>query len=566
MHSKPSRSWLVPLHGTVLTAVVLFLAWPAPASIADSSPVSTAPDPAITSNTSDRTGQVLPTATEATGPVLTIDQAVTMALSHNPSVLLAQLKLENAIAQIDLTRAGGLPQVQASLVDTQSSQRSFSAAGGGSTSSVGLPNGGSIPVVVDQSSSTIRTPTSTSTAAAGSSSISNTSTGTASGTSQAVSASTGSLGESVPAVLTAYSGALSKAEGTEPVSHANPSGNTQSGGQYNNYSGKISFSQPLDVFGLVPAGLEVSALTRDFYQIDLERVSNEVALTTKTDFINVLRDQDSIATEQDQLEASNESLRTAQAQYSVGTIPEYDLLTAEANLSNVQQLLYSAQNQLDLDLASLNNVLGRQQNDTVTVQPPPLPPLNLKFNLSDLISTAYDKRPELLQANSNIEIARKLVRLNAAALYPSISLTGSGNYNGTQQPGTPQTTYSISADLGIPLYDGGATRSRVRSAEITVSAQEETLEQLKQNIALEVRQAYIATVNAQVRSSSAQDGVAEATEALRIANLRYQNQIGTLLDVTNAQAQLATARNNLSTAQHDYQTSLAQLLRAEGGR
>jgi outer membrane protein len=53
---------------------------------------------------------------------------------------------------------------------------------------------------------------------------------------------------------------------------------------------------------------------------------------------------------------------------------------------------------------------------------------------------------------------------------------------------------------------------------------------------------------------------------VRLAQVRYQNGLGTLLDIINAQAQLATARNNLATAQYNYQTSLAQLVRAEGGR
>ena len=58
----------------------------------------------------------------------------------------------------------------------------------------------------------------------------------------------------------------------------------------------------------------------------------------------------------------------------------------------------------------------------------------------------------------------------------------------------------------------------------------------------------------------------QATEAYRLATVRFQNGIGTILDEINAQAQLAQARTNLLNAQYDYQTSLAQLVRAIGGR
>ena len=83
---------------------------------------------------------------------------------------------------------------------------------------------------------------------------------------------------------------------------------------------------------------------------------------------------------------------------------------------------------------------------------------------------------------------------------------------------------------------------------------------------LEVRQAYLNINDAQTRASSATLGSQQAAEAARIAALRYQNGLGTFLDVINAQAQLAQAQINELNAQYDYQTALAQLVRAVGSR
>ena len=81
-----------------------------------------------------------------------------------------------------------------------------------------------------------------------------------------------------------------------------------------------------------------------------------------------------------------------------------------------------------------------------------------------------------------------------------------------------------------------------------------------------MRQALANIADAQTRASSAGLGAQQAEEAYRLANVRYKNGIGTILDVVNAQAQLAQARSNLVNAQYDYQTSLAQLTRAIGSR
>ena len=99
-----------------------------------------------------------------------------------------------------------------------------------------------------------------------------------------------------------------------------------------------------------------------------------------------------------------------------------------------------------------------------------------------------------------------------------------------------------------------------------VDTQVLTLEQVKLNVSLEVRQATLNIRSAQAQVASAQTGVAQAQEALRLAYLRYQGGLGTFLDVLNALAQLARTRTDLSNADFFYQTSLAQLVRATGGR
>jgi outer membrane protein TolC len=60
--------------------------------------------------------------------------------------------------------------------------------------------------------------------------------------------------------------------------------------------------------------------------------------------------------------------------------------------------------------------------------------------------------------------------------------------------------------------------------------------------------------------------VAEARESLRLANIRYKAGTGTLLEVTNAEADLAVAETNLATAQFQLLTEFASLQRSEGLR
>ena len=345
----------------------------------------------------------------------------------------------------------------------------------------------------------------------------------------------------------------------------NGSFNTGNSGYNNNDSARVSVTQGIDIFHLVPAAEDVERITRDFYVTDLDRTQNETALSVKNQFFTVLRDQDQGAVYEEQVAADTESVRVTQARVTAGAAAEFDLLTAQTTLSNAQQLLSSARNTLTLAQVNLNNLLGLGPDVPIALQNPATPPLNQTFNTPQLTQTALVRRPELRQADSNIVIAQRLVRLAGVGLLPSLSVVGSGNYNGHVASG-PHDTFSLSAVLGIPLYDGGTTKAKVKEAESDLRSQQITRDQLRENVAVEVRQALSNINDAQTRAASSGLGVTQAQEAYRLATVRYQNGIGTILDEINAQAQLAQARLNLLNAQYDYQTSVAQLTRALGGR
>lgn len=337
------------------------------------------------------------------------------------------------------------------------------------------------------------------------------------------------------------------------------------GGSSNNYSARLSVTQGVDLFKLIPAAQDVETLTRDFYVTDLDRVANETVLSVKNTYFNVLRGQAQVRVNEQLVTADTESVRIAQARFDAGATARYDVLTAKTTLSNAQTQLSSSRNTLTLAVANLNNLVGLDQDTIITLEEPPQPSLSQTFDRTALTKTALTNRPEVQQAERNITLAERLKKLAGVSLLPSLSIVGTGGYSGPVTTNS-HTSYTISAVLGIPLYDGGATKARVRTAESDLRTQKITRDQLRLNVDLEVRQALSNINDAQTRAASTGVGAATADEAYRLANVRYQNGIGTILDVVNAQAQLAQAQTNLLNAQYDYQTSLAQLTRAIGGR
>jgi outer membrane protein TolC len=332
------------------------------------------------------------------------------------------------------------------------------------------------------------------------------------------------------------------------------------------YGARLSASQYIDLFGYVPAAREAEQAIRDFYQLDLQRTQNETALIAKSTYFNVLLAQDQVSLEQEQVNYAAENVRITTARRAQGIAADYDVLTAQTALANAQQLLITAQDQLQLAQSQLSYLVGASPDQSITLQTPPLPPLTQTVSLPESITVAEQRRPELQQASRNVFVANRLVKLAHDTLSPTLGIVAVGQYDNVASPFTPRTLGYVSAQLGVPLSDGGATRSRVREAQIALETQQVTRSSLQLSVSLEVRQAVLNIENAQVRVQSAQFGVRQAEEAVRLANVRYQNGLGTFLDVTNSLAQLATARNNLSEANYFYEISIAQLIRDEGGR
>lgn len=337
-------------------------------------------------------------------------------------------------------------------------------------------------------------------------------------------------------------------------------------GKRDTYATGLSISQYIDLFGIAGATRRVEQSEGRFYALDITRLQNETALVAKNLFFNALYAQALVETQQEQVQFAQENVRITQSRLRNGIVSRYDVLTAEATLANAQQQLLAAQDQQEQAQANLAYLLGTNPNQALALQAPALPPLVQTVDLTQSTQTALRRRPELAQARSNIGEAQGLVRLAGNGLLPTLGLVGSGEYTSNGSTVTPRSYATLSAQLAVPLDDGGYTRSRVRAARLDVRTQTILSEQLALSISLEVRQAAINIRNAQGQVSAAAAGLVQAQEARRLALERYTAGLGTFLDVLNAQATLAATRTNLANAQFFYQSSLAQLVRALGGR
>ncbi len=159
------------------------------------------------------------------------------------------------------------------------------------------------------------------------------------------------------------------------------------------------------------------------------------------------------------------------------------------------------------------------------------------------------------------------VKINEAALYPTLDLTGSitNSYDLVGLPGgSREVVGAVGAQLNIPIWDGGTSFASIRQAKEQVSQQELATDSQREKVREQVVAAWganeISSVVVRARKSQVQ------ANEVALAGVREEAKVGqrTTLDVLNAQQTLLQSRVALVRAQHDQVVNSYTLLSAVG--
>ena len=161
-------------------------------------------------------------------------------------------------------------------------------------------------------------------------------------------------------------------------------------------------------------------------------------------------------------------------------------------------------------------------------------------------------------AQGQRQLAAGRPNLGLYALYQVQSLLGSSTGNSS----TTQDGFSLGARFNWRLFDGGAASARADQSDRDLAISEVNFEKTRNDIRVQVEEAYYTLQANQANISTANVSVRQAQEALDLANLRFNAGVGTQLDVLSATRELTQAQGNLARATLDYNRALARMERA----
>ena len=124
--------------------------------------------------------------------------------------------------------------------------------------------------------------------------------------------------------------------------------------------------------------------------------------------------------------------------------------------------------------------------------------------------------------------------------------------------------WGVGLNLTVPLFSGFSSVEQVREATAAMNSIEARQNNLKLQIIKEVESAWFGGNDAAGRIVSTQKEVDAANESKSLAEGRYQEGVGSIIEVTDAQSQTLDAQTANIQAKFDYYTALARLDRAVG--
>jgi outer membrane protein TolC len=363
-------------------------------------------------------------------------------------------------------------------------------------------------------------------------------------------------------------GSYSRFDGSVTGNTGSSGGSSGGGGGSTSFTGdsktaSLTLNQPIDISGISRKALEATEFTRKAAEAGLGVEVNNLKLTVRGAFYNVLLTKALVKVQQDAVSAAQARLDKAIIREREGAIPKFDVLRFQNEVRKSEQSLSQAVGTFENAKHALNSALARPIEtdfDAVPVDELPAVP----DNPSDLVVVALRNRAEVKQSEFTITALNRTADVQGASMKPQLNVQATHTRNIDPGPGQQNFGSFESIVLSFPLFDSGIARARVDAARRDEDQARIGLEQLLLGIALEVRNALTLAQTAKKTYEVALDSESLAAEALRLAEIRYAEGAGILIDVTQAQADLTAARGNVQNAKYQFLNAYAALLKAIG--
>lgn len=262
------------------------------------------------------------------------------------------------------------------------------------------------------------------------------------------------------------------------------------------------------------------------------------------------------------------TFRETSIMFKNGFVEKIDLDRLEVSLNNLKTDRQNTQRYLDVTLALLKFQMGMDQK-TAIVLTDKLE--NIKLDVKPYSNGNFDYGQRI--EYSQLQTARMLNQLDLknirAGYLPSLgaNLTLGANTSATNNADLNDRwkSYSyVGINLSLPIFDGGTKNYKAQQSRLSLQKTDNSIEQLKQSIDLQIYSANAGLISNLDKLNTQKRNYELAQEVVRVTKAKYQQGLGSNLEVTNAESSVKEAQTNYYAALYDVLISKVDLDVATG--
>lgn len=327
------------------------------------------------------------------------------------------------------------------------------------------------------------------------------------------------------------------------------------------WNGSASASQLLFGSGRVLASTRAARAQIRGAVADYDGFAQQLLLDVTSAYANVRQAQAIVAARETTVSNLTRLFEFAQAQFDAGVVTRTDVAQSQARLAQARTQLVQAQGQLAASVEAYQRLVGHPPSD---LQPPPtaqgLPPdlltaLDIAGRSSPLLRGAYAGAE---QADANVDVAASQGRLR-------VTLEAGSSIAGDFEPEDYESqSDSVGVRFSVPLFQGGAIRSRTRQQRALRSAANLDVAAAQRSVQEGVTVSWTNLQSARAAVVSAREQVEAAELAYEGVRLEQETGLRSTVEVLDQEQDLLIARLSLAQAERDLVVAERQILASMG--
>ena len=349
----------------------------------------------------------------------------------------------------------------------------------------------------------------------------------------------------------------------------------------NDYRAALNVSYELDLWGRLRSATEAARADMLATEAARDTVRTALAADVVQAYFGLRSLDEQVAATRRSVATRGEGVGLQQKRYDAGVISKFELGQLQSELAAAQAQLPALERRRLQTQTALAVLLGRTPKEIFESAKPSPPSTTATTNAmpdksdptpvivpTGLPSDLLLRRPDIVAAEQRLIGMNARIAQARASLFPAITLTG---MLGSQSQALsnlftgPAGIWSLAAGVLQPIFQGGRLRSAVDATE---ARERQALIQYQQAIQSgfkDVRDALDGQMLARQQLDAESSRADYLRDTYRLARLRYDNGVASLLDVLDAERNLLAAELNRADAQRAQRAAVADLFKALGG-